>query len=80
MHLHSGNDTGGGGLPIQQLGDAAAVRSPRPPAAHAAGQEGQEEEEEEEQGRDVEVVCLSQAWSVFESLLRQVPARQVSPL
>ncbi len=36
------------------------------------------EEEEDQQGREVEVVCLSQAWSVFESLLRQLPASQVS--
>ncbi|KAL4856200.1 putative AAA domain-containing protein [Chlorella vulgaris] len=74
MHLHSGSDAGG--LPFQQLGDAATVRPPRPPAAHAVGQEEEGEVEAEEQGRDVEVVCLSQAWSVFESLLRQVPASQ----
>ncbi len=37
------------------------------------------EGEAAEQGEDaeVEVVCLSQAWSVFEALMRQVPATQV---
>lgn len=35
------------------------------------------EEEEGEEGTGVEAVCLSQAWNLFEALMRQAPATQV---
>jgi hypothetical protein len=54
---------GGGGLP-------------RRATPTSAGREA-DEEEEAEGGAEVEAVCLSQAWNLFEALMRQAPATQV---
>lgn len=69
-----------GAPPAAPAGHSGAGGSEAGAAAAAAGgllrfeQDGGQEGEE---GADVEVVCLSQAWNVFESLMRQVPATQV---
>jgi hypothetical protein len=68
---------------LERRGGAAATpgRAPRGGAspgggAAAPGQLGGAKEEEEEEEEALEVAALSDAWSVFESLLREAPPSQ----
>ncbi len=68
-----------GAPPAGTAGRTAAAGGDEAAAAAAGGllrfeQDGSQAGEE---AADVEVTCLSQAWNVFESVMRQVPATQV---